>query len=389
MTGMLGHDTETVIDGDFEDISGLQADLDQELDAIFSEFGGDENVDEYEIKIYRTQQGKGALGYVFSCLPHELPILDKLRDEYGGGDFEVRILKNKKIFRRRKVIVEPPRRPPPAQTANSDLLNLVHTINQGFNQLREHLAAIPQPAPPAVDPIAMQTSLLQSMLAMKELLTPGQPAATTDFTSQMKSFVEIQKLLLDSSMGGRDAGAEDVLLGLANNLLPQLAEMGKQEQQYKQTQAAVAAKAIPAKKTQPTAQHRPNPMKNNIIFLTQMAKNNVDPMVYAQVVLDNTPPDQWVALAEFIAAPDAIKKITELHPPAGEYPGWFAELGQCVLSLLQGPDDSELSPKPHTNKSEVAVTPQGVTGTQVFHVPGTATIADSPHQDDEPAPTNT
>ena len=68
------------IEGRYDDITGLQEDIDGELNEIFGEFGGDPDDTQFEIRVYRTQPGRGKLAYLFACLPHELPIMDKLRD---------------------------------------------------------------------------------------------------------------------------------------------------------------------------------------------------------------------------------------------------------------------------------------------------------------------
>ena len=332
-------DEETVlIDGNYEDMSEIQRDLDQELDAIFSEFGGDDLIDEYQIRVYRPQPGKGNVGYLFACMPSELPILDKLRDEYGGGDFEVRIIKNGKIFRRRKTIVEPPlKKPEKPHTSTSELMMIVNTMNNGFNKLGEMLI---EKNTTQIDPITIQTQMLQNMIAMKDMLgLGGAPAQEKNALAQLKDLVEIQNMLIPKETGG--AGTSDVLLGLANNILPHLAKMGEIENQQKRQPKPIA---ITQHKTQPQQPQRPqkqpnptgseNPMKMHLIFLTQMAKKNADPYIYAQMVLDNTPPEKLPELVQFIASENCFQEISRIYTAASHYPAWYAELRDYILQIV-------------------------------------------------------
>ena len=91
--------------GDFDDITDLQNDLDSQLDAIFEEFGGDENDTEYKIHVKRVLTERGEYEHCFSCLPSELPINDKIKNQYGPGRYMIWIYKNAKIYRRRNLII--------------------------------------------------------------------------------------------------------------------------------------------------------------------------------------------------------------------------------------------------------------------------------------------
>ncbi len=172
---------ENAVEAEFEDVSGLQGDLDEQLHSIFSEIGGEADDIDYEIRAYRPQKGKGAMGYLFACTPEELPIMDKLRDDYGGGTFQVRVLRNKKIFRRKTVIIEPPLKKPeqPMIDATS---NMAEVMAQGFMRLGE-LIVTTNAAPP-VQPGGGMADMINNMVAMKTLM--GEPAPAINPLAQLK-----------------------------------------------------------------------------------------------------------------------------------------------------------------------------------------------------------
>lgn len=356
---------EAIIDVDFEDVSGLQDDLDQELNSIFSEFGGDDNLDEYTIRVYRPQPGKGNVGYLFACLPAELPILDKLRDEYGGGDFEVRIIKNGKIFRRRKTIVEPPLKKPPAPPHNStsELMHIVESMNNGFNRLGELMLENSKTS--QSNPMNDQMQMLQNLVAMKELLgLDNQPAVKqTAPLTQLKELLELQQLMGGNSGGGSDG---ESILSLASNLLPKLAEIGKEEQAQKTMELQMKLKNPRGRRRRRVTQkitEGDNPMKMHLVFLTVQAKNDRDVPTYAHMVIDNTPQNKLNELRTFICGADALSEMIKVYPPVGDYVSWFTELGRYIDEFLAG--NEVLTNPPQTTINDNTDIP-GAVGSQSF-----------------------
>lgn len=323
MHKLIEQSKDDITDIDYEDVSGLENDLDQELNSIFADFGGDDIVDEYEIRVYRVQPGKAALGYLFACLPSELPILDKLRDEYGGGDFEVRILKNKKIFRRRKTIVEPPvKKAIQPAAASSDLVAVVQAMNTGFQKLGELISNNANSQ--QVSPVTLQGEILQNMLSMKELLGAGDNQRQESPIKMLAELVELQKSL---GVGEGGASTADVLLSMANQVLPKLADMGQQESRLK----TIAARRRGQKRLRSTTD---NPMKMHLVFLCAQAAAGRDPELYAQMVIDNTPADKVAELKSFIAGPDALTNMAAVHQGVLAHKDWFYALAENILALI-------------------------------------------------------
>lgn len=387
MTEKLMYDDDSdVIDVKFDDVTELQKDLDGDLDAIFSEFGGGDDSDEYEIRVYRVQEGKGKLGYLFACLPQELPILDKLRDEYGGGNFEVRILKNKKIHRRLKTLIEEPVKKQIQNNGqnNSDLIALVNAMNNGFGKLGELIInQNSQNTQNAPDPMTMQNQILTNMISMKELFGSDKPVNQDSPIQMMTQLVEIQKSLNVGESGG--ATSADVLLSMANTVLPKLAEMGEQSTPARRSTKQLSRPGQSQTRSQPQAptQSQPNkkinqdnPMKMHLIFLCAQAKLNNNPYTYATMVVDNTAPDKLDELKSFITGEDAIDKMALIHSNVSNYPAWFTELGECIEELL--------NPQPELTKPQTSTINVG--SGYIPGLTGTTSIADIPQPEPQPEP---
>jgi hypothetical protein len=354
------------LEGQYEDVSELQQDIDAELNTMFAEFGGDPKEANFQIRVYRVQENTGRLAYMFSCLPSELPILDKLRDDFDGGNFEVRILKNGKIFRRRPISVEPPRKETVTQNQNSDTAAILQVMADGFNRLGELMADRQAVQQPALNPVELQTQMMNQMILMKQFLT-GEPAEKERPLDQLKTVIELQKVIEDTK---GESSSNDVMISLINQVLPQLAEMGKKEQEINAEMAARgmvpaqpgAGQPMPVNRgvkaryrqppttprhlrPNPQAQNAPqinpvkteveNPMKMHLIFLCTMAAKNVDPEPYAAMVLDNTPDEKLDELIDFISGENAIAEMAAVHKPVEKYQEWFSQLGKHILEMVE------------------------------------------------------
>lgn len=320
------------IPGVFNDVTDIQDDLESQINAITEEFGGEANDDEFKIHVKRILKDKGERAHLFSCLPNELPILDKLRDDYDGGEFEVWIYRNKKIFKRRKVVVEAPKKAiVPLAVSGADNTSV---LLEGLNKLG---ALIVQgnavKAQPVFDPIASMSAMMQQMVLMKEFVGGAQPQA--DPLAMIEKVVSIQQMM---GGGERSEGAttSDVLLELTRTFGKPIAELTMKAQAEADHQSTHAgAQAAPV--VNPTTQ-QDHPMKMQLMFLLGFARRNVDPSPYAQMVLDQA--KNLPELLSFIQQTDCIEKMIEICPKIADHRDWFVELGECIIEFAAVSDDS-------------------------------------------------
>lgn len=351
-------ESDNIVDVEFDDITEQQDDIENEIDNIIADFG-DEEVNSMYLKVYRAIPNTGKWEHLFDCLTSELPIQDRLHNEYGGGQYQVRLYIKKELHGKRpkhimnrkfELFLGEQKKQPVVKSDNKDLITV---MIDGFSKLGELIAA--QNNTQNFNPMSMQAEMMQNMVAMKEILGLG-GKAEKDTIGQLRSLIEVQKMITPPSTGG-GADTGDVLLGLMNNVLPHLAEIGKQEQKNVNVRNR---KLISRNKKQVDKQQGNNPMKMHLIFLTQMAKRNNDPMTYAKMVLDNTDEEKIPELIEFISGENALNDMGKLHKSVLKYPEWFAELGKNVLELVNEGDYKHLP----VNNDIINV--PGVTGTQII-----------------------
>ena len=349
--------SEEFIEGQFEDVSGLQGDLDEQMDAIFADIGGTDDAAEFSIRVYRNQEGRGKLAYLFSCLPSELPLLDRLRDDYSGGDFEVRVLKSNRIFRRRNVCVEPPPKiKTPVVDPTHQISGIATVMSEGFVRLGELIVSQNNQRQ---DPTSMK-DMVETMVLMKQL----QPEVTAPINplQQIKDIVAIQQSISGSG-NSSETNVNDVLLTLAENVLPKLAEAGlakadeKTVDVKKLENSSVVNPVIDSKTT--SAPEKANPMKSHLVFLCFQASMKKDPALYAELVLDNTPDDKLDELVSFIGSDNAVDNLIALHPPVAKHKEWFLKLSEEIMKNVQvveeKPETEALTDSAETTTTKVNV----------------------------------
>jgi len=377
-------DDNDVVDGEFEDMTGIQGDLDEQLDHIISELSADDNSVEYTMKVFRPQAGKGKMGYLFTCSYTELPILDRLRDEYGGGDFEVRIFRGGKIHRRRTCIVEPPPKklnPPPQ--APMEMNAMANAMSQGFERLGTLLVSQQNQNTGMKD-------ALENMVLMKQVM--GTPEPPPDPLSQLKGLLEIQQMVGGNNTdGGAETNVNDVLLSMAETVLPKLAEAATTETPLK-TVSESPTLPIPLQDIPPeTEKGKANPMKMHLVFLSMQAKRKGDPMVYAQMVLDHTPDDKLDDLIDFMEHDNCLEDMTQIHSDVANYKEWFIKLSKCILSLVEENEET-IQNEPLTPVAQAANTIEHVPTTEGLHgdiIPNTQRSTGNEIRDEDDAAIDT
>lgn len=339
-------DDVSVIDiEDFEDVSDLEKNVEDQIDAAVAEFGEDKDIT-VKFKIYQILEKTGEKDWLFDCLVSDFPIMEMLRDKYGTGAFLVRMYVASKLKRAFTIRIRAPitgqyEKP---RSAEKEIAQL---MSEGFLKLGEVIANNQnmqnnQPVVPAFDPIAMQSSFIAQMLQMKELFGVTQPQPSDGPVKMLKTFLELQKSFSGSS--GEGAGMNDVLVSLINTFGGPIATMTQKTQQLEhQKKQALLAQQRGQTPTQP---QQPEKGKENmnlkfkaqLAYLCNIAAKNGDPEVYANVILDQTDnPDELVA---FCGQPDAIEKMIAIHKGVEAYKEWFEELGAILIDLTEQPESS-------------------------------------------------
>ncbi len=344
-----------IIDGGFEDVSDLENDLESQINSITQEFGGQEGDTQFKINIYRILENKGERAYLFSCLPNELPIMEKLINDYGGGTFDIWIYKNGKIFKRKKVIVEPPIKIEPEIAQQNDNVGL-SMIMQGLNKLTETIANNSGVVSRPENQVNTMQDLLQNMTMMKTLMGLDNNQPQNDLFSNFKKFAEMQQIIGSSD---KESNSNDVFMKLMETFGEPIAKISEKMLDGNINQIPdrniVTGQYPQQKRDNPQIIEQntgnQNPMKMHLIFLTGQAKADNDPEIYAQMVVDNTQDKN--ELKRFITSPTAIDDMAKIHPPVGNYPGWFTELGEIIRELLIELDQETLTTTDNLDDTDI------------------------------------
>lgn len=328
---------------------------DEAIKNLLIELGSDTSS---SINVYSTRPGTRKLEYLFCCDTGEYDygqIMERLKQEYGAGEYRVQVRSANKLVANHPVWVGESKTP--EKEGSNDLDGIKQTLQSLAESQKILMDAMINNNQKQVDPITMQQQLLKQMLTMKEFLGVGQvhqsPPPQADPLKTLKDYVEF-KSVLDGVIGGeKDNNTNDVLVSLINNVLPQLGEMSKAEQEINLINARNKAKNIQqigAKKEVKSG----NPMQGHLMFLTNMAAKNVDVEAYSNIILDQTSDEQWLELKRFLSNPDAVQELIAMHPPVAQYQEWFENLRQTTLAMMVE-EEKELDQELEKNVNQAVI----------------------------------
>ena len=357
--------------GNSEDISSIVDDIDAQLSSITSELGADKLDVKFTVKVYRVVENKAELAWLFDCTPAELPILQKLRDEYDGGRFECRVYKNNRIYKRVKVVVESPKKPVATQLVKNDMAEMLKEMGrqqqENFNMLKDTvLQMVGKPSTPPPSQIETMTLMIGLMKSMKDFASPQIPQAPAfDPEKMFDLFLKGMEMGRDSG-GGGETGLMDLAKELIKSpLLGQLAQAAttpqlpppKMEQPKLPVQLPIKLnpQAQSEIKPQPPTQgeNMTNPaIKYYLNMLIQKAENDSDPVLYAEFILDNAPQSM---VEENIMREDLIEYASSIDPRVKQHEKWFTELRDHIVSVLTLPEETEEDEGDRDNPGELTL----------------------------------
>ena len=398
-------ETATLIDGESEDVTGLQDNIDAQLSEVFEQFGGDEQDATFKINIYRVQEGRGELGYCFSCVPSELPILDKIQSDFGAGKYEMRLYEKTdktRLKKRTKFVIEAAKKKPaaPQQQDMSAILAAMAAQQQRSMEQFKELLLMQRPAVAA----APQTSLTELIAAMTGLQNMMPKPAESNNMDMLFKGMELMKDLAGDSGGGREKGLYDMLIEAAKTFGGPIVEMAKNAAPMLPPGAGpVPPGALPpgtviySPPGQPgqlenappmavqTEQIQQNEAEQMSLMLTMQintlvgkAAAGADPAIYADVILDSM---SELQIREFIGQPDLKGFLISVNPQVETLWPWFEKLQSEILAELNDAPNLENEGFPATDGQEILTndeTPADTGDIIETETPGLSTDATKP-----------
>ena len=337
-TKLLEGGAEDFTEADFTDITDLQGDIDAQLETVIGEFAGETDL-KSKIKIYQLKNGK--MGWAFDCLPSELPVLDRIRDIYGPGDYVSRIYVGKSLKRALEFSIAAPRRINQQETIQpkqtGDVSALADVIKESIGSLKGLIAENNRQTQPNM--IEMQTQFINQMVAMKQLFeskNQGNNLQLSDLKDMLSLVEELRGEKTEEPMGA---------MGLLNNMvekvLPALTHNVEKNRAYKgenRVQDQPDTKAN--KQTQNTGDN--SKMKMQLIYLCTMAAKDADPYIYGNLIIDQCNEQQLAQIMTLLKSGDWFEQLANFHDGIISHKNWFAELRDCILSEVI--DTSEITP---------------------------------------------
>ncbi len=343
------------------------------LESILEDLGSSESG---FIAVHRAAGGGlGRDAFLFSVPAASITgiqLLEKLRDEHGGGDYRVRGRRGSQWIGGAQTvsIAAPVKRadaapaaaavPAAAAPAGQDqfmqfLLQQQQQSGQTMQAILTGLIARPEPQRgggnmdkviAAAAPIA--SGLLAGLFGMLQQSKP-------DAMKQLRELLEIRSLVADNG-GGGGASESDVMLTAIKEIGPVLAGLMAQRASEPAPAAAPRRPAAPPALAAPGAAiPAPAPavpaagapaaplslpqLRSQLGLLLRGAANDSPTEAYAVLLCDLVPEDQ---LRMLIDHPGFDGLLAGIDPRAAEFADWFAELRQSVRDMLDAPaDDGE------------------------------------------------
>jgi hypothetical protein len=328
----------------FGETDDLEGDTSAEFERVLSGFDMTDSNVTYEIRVYRIASTENVKGqrekYLFSVSPTELPIFDRIRNEYGTGIYRIRIYEyqgKKPILKRAfDIEIEAPTVRQTTTERPSEIgvvLSAIEKSNANVMALMERLLERPQQNQiQTYDPMAMMEknlSMLSSLAGLRQ-----EPRDNGLGVEAMLGLITKGMELGQQAQGSSEPkGVMDLIAAALPTLLEKF-QMPAMTPTQPQTQP------IQHQPNQPPPQQMPNPAQAYLVQiihqLGQQAKQKVDVAQVAPWLDENVPP---AMLGELLHDPLALDKLSEAFPVIREERGWFAALFNELRKGPEGQDD--------------------------------------------------
>lgn len=323
------------------------------LEGMISEFSGSADT---VVNVYRQGDGK-SLSFLFRTHPGEMTggeIMEQCRDHYGTGSYRVHIRQGPRLVANKPFSVEAKKEPEEDERYRRDdngremLAFITAQMNNQQAMFANTMTAFAevfkgnqQNTQPPFDPVAMQTSLIQSLAALKQM---------SEGKDESKSAIEmfIQGITLAKDLAPKDGetNTSDLLLKGLEMFGPTISEATKQAAMRRTNSEQVPPGNGQQNLQAPNADaEREREMglqkmmlKQQLGFLIAQAKSGKDPELYAELLLDQVGEER---VLQFIGQPDAMKKLIELNPEVSTVQVWFDRLRYAILDLTNDDDAGE------------------------------------------------
>lgn len=332
--------------------------------------------DDWQIAVRRVQlNGKkgGTEPFLFNIEPEDLwGLEERLRDEVGTGTYRIVISHDRKFFKKMTISVEAPFKPAAPATDMTAILAAIDAANKRTMDVFEaRFVQLAQPAPPAVDPLAMLDKVMSIVGNMVKTTAPA-PPPVDDSKSAIAMFTKGIEMASKFAPGGggettfldlfRDAMKSPIVENILGNMTQKNvnaygAQPGNNGYDQAQQTAAppfvsrlISAAKQPILSVPPVLP--PNPetlppdqlqklMSDQIDYLITRAINGSDPSLYAETMLDNMPQPM---INYMMQNPNTLAELQAVNPKIANHIPWFTDLLAAMREMVQSSPQTEAPP---------------------------------------------
>lgn len=336
---LLGPDGEPEYE---EPESTIEKDIEDQLDDILAEFGQSETDVTWQVLVTRAS-GPNMKGvrepYCFACDPSELHgIRERIRDEYGEGNYRIRVRRNGRNFRQFDYAIDAVIKPKEDGTKGieRELLKRMDGIEQRNQELIERFvnaARVQQIQPPAMDPIAMLTAI-SAVVANLSGAVAKPVAPAVDPMQIMSTTFDMAAKLADmrSDSTNGESNWIDVIREFAKQpeavkalLSPQIPPQVQQPNppQRRPMNAPIQTPPAVTPSVAETTGNAQYDLPNAIRYLNSRAKNDSPVELYCDWVFDNL--DQNI-ITSIMDTPNILDQLQAQFPMMQQHRPWYDRL---------------------------------------------------------------
>lgn len=350
MAKLLQDSREKIIEIEGEDVTDIDNVSEDEFNEITTEFGGSDKDIDILIKVYKVLEREGKKAWCFDCLPADLPISDRIRQDFGGGQYLMRIYKNRKLTMGRKLIIaEPSKKSEEKKESDLAMIGkmLAEQQKQNFEQLQAIILQSQGRSVAPVDQMSTMKDTIAILASMREVF--GSPSHSPQVNpmdyilkgmeimkevggnnSTESSFVDIFRDLIKSPLLPAVIQAN---VQPRNNLhkseTPKLPEHTEQSENKNESNIEVIVKD--SKELTNEEKNAMNMLNLQINMLANAARNHSDPSLYADLILDNLDDE---TINNFILNENAFEKLISIRPDLLDCREWFNQLQLAIKSSM-------------------------------------------------------
>ncbi len=362
----IGNEQDVIIDAD--------SSLTDKINQTIEQLGG--TPDKVKMSVY-CREPNNKWPWLFDTTLDDIPyLMEKLRDDFGGGHYDLRMFVDGRMRLRQGFDIKEPRKPkypgesqvplPSPSISPTDVLGMIQEMQkQNLDQIRmlgEQLKA--SAAQPSVSPMDMMSTMMTMMASMKDVMAPPQPVQERESPiAMLEQMLNLQQSLQAVTGDGGGLSSTAAWAGVAKEFLPKLAELGAASAQMEGLKSAQVERAkakLNAPVSKPNPAHDPEtgigprpvqpvqPVQpetkdtDQVNFIIKQALRRILPLaakdsdieVYANVILDQAELYGFAdALHAFLKQENAMEKMVEIEPQTAEFIDWFAELRIAILEM--------------------------------------------------------